>query len=583
MKRYILLIPFLVFSLASQELDEAYLKSLPADIRNDVLQRMEEKDATEDPLYRRPSTDIDKEIDEDEDEDEESRIFGADFFDTMQSSFMPTNEPNLDSSYILDFGDVLEIQLIGQRNLIDDFPIARDGSINIPDIGNITLSGLSMSEASSFIKAKINDVFIGTEAFISLKNIRDINILIAGNAYNPGIYTLNGNSNMLHALHMAGGINEFGSYRNIELVRNGEVIDTLDIYKILVSGIYNLNESLRSGDSIVVNPQQKIVSFESGFVRKGDFEIIESDTFEEFMKFTNGFGKHINKSDITIIRIEDGRSKVLNLKSIDDLYAFEFKDSDSVYIREYKFKNVTIEGYVKNPGMYQLSLEDTLLDLINLAGGYENSAYPFAGYLENKKTLEINENAKTKLYNTFINNLIMNSSAFNMDAENIGLILDQIKDAEVTGRVIAEFDLDIIKNNPSLDTILEDSDRVIIPNLTQQVYIQGEISNPGALRYSANKDINYYINNAGGALDSADLKNVFIVHPNGETEILNPGSSLSFIRANSEVQLVYPGSIIYIPQTTNFANSIEVASIWAPIISSIALSLTSLSVLNNNN
>ena len=50
-------------------------------------------------------------------------VFGYEFFDTMQSSFMPTNEPNLDASYILDFGDVVEIQLVGQKDLIDSYPI----------------------------------------------------------------------------------------------------------------------------------------------------------------------------------------------------------------------------------------------------------------------------------------------------------------------------------------------------------------------------------------------------------------------------------------------------------------------------
>ena len=79
------------------------------------------------------------------------------------------------------------------------------------------------------------------------------------------------------------------------------------------------------------------------------------------------------------------------------------------------------------------------------------------------------------------------------------------------------------------------------------------------------------------------LNNIFIVHPNGETQNLNTKSKLSFIVAENDKELIYPGSIIYIPQDTNFTNSIQTASIWAPIISSIALSLTSLSVLNNTN
>ena len=138
--------------------------------------------------------------------------FGDNIFDTMQSSFMPINEPNLDSSYVLDFGDTLELQLIGQKNSIDSLSVRRDGSINIPEIGKLFVSGLSLDDVNKLIKAKISSAFIGVEAFISLVNIRDIQVLITGNAYNPGIYTLNGNSNILNALSMAGGVNENGNY-----------------------------------------------------------------------------------------------------------------------------------------------------------------------------------------------------------------------------------------------------------------------------------------------------------------------------------------------------------------------------------
>ena len=85
------------------------------------------------------------------------------------------------------------------------------------------------------------------------------------------------------------------------------------------------------------------------------------------------------------------------------------------------------------------------------------------------------------------------------------------------------------------------------------------------------------------ALDTADLKNIFVVNPNGETKTINSSSPLSFVILDNDVQLIYPGSIIYIPQSAKLMNPAQAASIWAPIISSIALSLTSLSVLNNNN
>jgi protein involved in polysaccharide export with SLBB domain len=561
----------------SQELDEDYLQSLPEGVREDVLNKIEAKDDLDKPVYRRASTFIDK------GEGVNKSLFGSDFFDVMQTSFMPINEPNLDSSYVLDFGDVLEIQLIGQKDQIDNYSINRDGSINLPDIGRINLSGLSLNDASNLIKAKVSSAFIGTEAYVSLKNIRDINVLIVGNAYNPGIYTLNGNSNMLHAISMAGGINDIGSYRDINLIRSGKVIDTLDIYEVLVFGKYNFSSGLRSGDSIVVGPIGKRVSIESGVMRLATYEIKSNETFDDLLKFANGFSKDINLDQLVVKRVSGGKSEIINL-TLDEMQSFEFLNNDSIFIQEYKIDTVSILGSVNNPGTYKFSKGTTLSEAIKKSGGYDSSAYLFGGYLENQKALEINEISKDRLYDTFLTNLIMNSGATSsIQDSGVMEILIQIKNSKSTGRVIAEFDLDIISSDPSKDTILEDGDKIFIPQLTQQVFIQGEVSNSGAIRYASGQDIDYYINKSGGALLTADLDNIFIVHPNGETENFVNKSRLSFIVEDSNKELIYPGSIIYIPQKTNFANSLQTASIWAPIISSIALSLTSLSVLNNSN
>ncbi len=568
----------------SQELDETFLESLPESVRQDIEEKQGAKEDLEKPVYRRASTFVDKDEDEDEDKDLSTQLFASDFFDVMQTSFMPINEPNLDPSYILDFGDVLEIQLIGQKDLTDTYVIARDGSINLPDIGKLNLSGLSLNDASDLIKTSVNNSFIGTAAFISLKNVRDINVLIVGNAFNPGIYTLNGNSNMLHALSMAGGINDIGSYRNITLVRSGKVIDTLDLYEVLTYGKYNFSKGLRSGDSIVVNPVGKLVSLESGVMRPAVYEIKEDETFEDLLDFSNGFSKNNDFDNIIVKRVAAGKSDIIKLE-LDDLYSFDFIDSDSVFIREYKIDTVVIQGSVMNPGTYKFKRGTTLSEAILAAGGYDSSAYPFGGFLNNLNALKINTVSKEKLYDVFITNLISNGITASNDITGggVGELLLQLKETEATGRVIAEFDLDIIRNNKSLDTILEDGDSLLIPQITQQVYVQGEISNSGAIRYTPNADIDYYVNKSGGFLKSADLNNIFIVHPNGETQNLTKNTRLPFIFEDSDRPLIYPGSIIFVPQKTNLASSLQVASIWAPIISSIALSLTSLSVLNNSN
>ena len=557
----------------SQELDEAYLASLPESVRGDILDKMAEREVKDTPAYRRPSTMINKPA-------EGSSRFGAQIFDMMQTSFMPINEPNFDSSYVLDFGDTLEIQLIGQKNSIDELSVKRDGSINIPEIGKIFVAGLSLEATNALIKNKISNAYIGIEAFVSLVNIRDIQVLITGNAYNPGIYTLNGNSNLLHALSMAGGIDEKGSYRQIDLIRDNNVISSIDLYDIFIHGKSGFGQRLRSGDSILIRPVNNLVSISGAVKRPGTFELKPSETFLDVFNYANGFSPSADKDTLRIERLDGEANRFIKVSDVNSLSSIKIAPGDRLNVRAYERKSVTITGAVNTPGTYIISRGETLLSLLEKAEGYKDDAYPFAGILNNKKTLSVNQEAVDKLYTAFVQKLITKGDAL-FASESLPFILAELKKSTITGRLKAEFDIDVIKASPLLDTTLNDGDEIIIPTLTQQVYIYGEVNNPGAIRYKSGKGVNEYLINSGGQLESADRENIFVIHPNGEINRIS-NARLSFLNNRSNDILIYPGSVIYIPRKVFTRDPAMIASIWAPIVSALALSLTSLSVLDRN-
>ena len=584
---------FLITSswLFSQNLDNAYLESLPENVRDDVLQQMTDREELDKPVYRRPSLMINKNYctDTDTDNDNEDKDdcipksdrFGSNFFDKMQSSFMPINEPNFDSSYVLDFGDTLQIQLIGQKNSIDEIPIKRDGSINIPEIGKLFVSGLTLDAANEMIKSMVNNAYIGIEAFVSLVNIRDIQVLITGSAYSPGIYTLNGNSNMLHALSMAGGVDEKGSYRKIQLMRNDKVISTIDLYDIFIHGKSGFGQRLRSGDTILIKPSNKQVKLTGAISRPGNYELLPNETFMDLFNYGNGFTDSADSSTLRIERPNKENVNFIFVTNINDLTNIKPISGDSLNVRQYERKSVTISGAVKTPGTYVISKGETLSSLINKAEGYKDDAYPFGSLLINKEALNINKDAAEKLYRAFVQKLITKGDAL-FASESLPFILEELKQSNITGRVMAEFDLDVIKSNPSLDTKLDDEDEIIVPTITQQIYIFGEVNNTGATRYKGGSTVNEYLMASGGLLESADKSNIFIVHPNGEVNRLQ-SLGLSFLNKRSNDILIYPGSVIYVPRKVNSRDASIVASIWAPIVSAMATSITALSVLDNNN
>ena len=580
-----LLIPIALFS---QDISEAYLESLPESVRNDVLKGIDDRDEKEQPVYRRPSSMVEKEDSEYAqykdfiDNKNENKIdinvrFGKHIFQSVQSSFMPINEPNLDGSYLLDFGDTLELQLIGQKNETEQLMVNRDGSINIPEIGKIFVSGLSLESASDLIKNKIKIAYIGVEAFVTLVNVRDIQILISGSAYRPGMYTLNGNSSLLHAIAMAGGISDNGSYREVNLIRNNEIISSIDLYDIFVFGNSSFSTNLRSGDVIHIPQHKNLVHAISGVNRPMIYELKEGETFMNLVNYANGLNSKANINAIFVERIIDGDISTFNLEN-NKLTSTIAMDNDSLFIEEFVFGKIEIKGAVNMPGFYKITEKTTLSDIVKRAGGYKNSAYPFGGFLNNKKTALLNEEAKEELYNKFIKDLITGFETFDESAIEI---LASLNEVESDGRVMAEFDIDAIEIDQNLDTRLEDGDEILIPYLSEQVYVYGETNGQGTVKYSPGESLSYYINNSGGFLKTADTNAIYVIHPNGETYSLNSNKrNLSFLSKRNTYP-IYPGSIIFVPQKSNISSA-KTASIWAPIISSIALSLTSLSVLNNN-
>ena len=506
--------------------------------------------------------------------------FGDKIFDMMQSSFMPINEPNIDSSYTLDFGDTLEIQLIGQKNFIEELSIKRDGSINIPEMGKIFVSGLSLGEANKLIKSKVASVYIGTEAFITLVNIRDIQVIVTGNAFNPGIYTLNGNSNVLHALSMAGGVDENGSYRQIDLIRNNKVINTIDLYEIFIYGNSSFGPRVRSGDTILVRSFLKVVSISGAVKRPGIYELKENNNFSDLLKYANGFSDNADMDTLRLERPYKNEINLIEIDSLDQLKSFTPKSADSLFIRAYERRTVEILGAVFSPGKYLLSKDETLYSLINKANGYTKNAYPFGGVLVNEKALELNEIAAEKLYRSYIQKLITKGDAL-FASESLPFILNELKEAQISGRVIAEFDLNVIQADRNLDTTLNDGDQILIPIKTEQVYIFGEVNQPGATRYKPNQSLSQYISNSGGLLESSDIDNIFVVYPNGEVQRSKKGSKVFALNSRSNDILIYPGTVIYVPRNVQQRELSLIASIWAPIISSAATSITALTVLNN--
>ena len=568
---FILLLVSSSLYISAQEFNEAYLESLPANVRDDIEKRLDQQKAPEKASYRRLS-ETDSDLTKTPNEDD---VFGSQFFNSMQTSFMPISAPNQDDSYVLDFGDVLSIQLLGQQDLNNSYQLERDGSINLPDIGKIILAGLSLSEASKLIKSKVNQAYIGTDAFISLKNIRDVSVLLAGDVFNPGVYTLNGSSSMFHALNVAGGIGEYGSYRSIRLIRDDKVIENLDIYDILINGKSTSKNRLRSGDIIFVDPRANVIELEGAFKRPFKYELFDDENASDAIRYANGITVDADLNNIYLYRILDGEVKSISIANISQFNNILVSDQDRIFIRKNSFRNIKIEGAVVRPGNYKMTEGQNIIDLIEEAGGYTKNAYPEGAVFLNEDAKKVNIDAAKRLYDEFFDGLlqVIQQSSGQLNLTSIIDLSQQLQNIEPNGRVI----IDLLDD--STQVLVKDGDVLKIPEKTNNVFIFGEVLNEGAVIYKNGADIEFYLGEASGLKEQANAKFIFIMHPNGQTEQLSLRRNL-FASQPKQI-IIKPGSVIYVPKKIDNTLSSQItAQAYATILGNIALTLASVNSIN---
>lgn len=515
-------------------------------------------------------------LDSDEDNKSLSR-FGDSFFRTLQSSFMPINIGNLGSSYIVDVGDSFNFFMTGKVELNEVLMVQRDGSLIIPTYGKVYVAGLSLIRAEETVQNFVDSISIGVNAFLSLKSIRDVQVLITGGVENPGIYTLSGGSNILGALNISGGISKSGSFRNIELKRAGKIIQSYDLYDIFVYGNFDEKVTLRSGDTLFVHPSSVQIPISGAVSYEAIFEIKKDETIKDIIEFSGGFSEGF--SDYEYIQLQRVTNKFNSIQdiNIDSLDQYTLKPRDSIFVpmfqsEDSKIKAVSLTGMVNRPGEYFINEGETLKELIDRAGGLKKNAYIYGAALFRQNAQDQEQLFAQLNYSDSVNFIISNAGKSNTNKSIIDLLTEELRSRNLPGRVVLDFNEAI--SGKLKNFTLEDGDRIVIPRMERVVYLFGDFRNPSNLSYDQSFNVKSYIESVGGVKDSA-FDELIVIDPDGKSHVYK---STFFGRSDIEI---YPGSIIYAPRNIGKLTGVQYASSISPILSSLAISLASLNSIKD--
>ena len=299
-----------------------------------------------------------EELLEEEEESGEPRRYGLDLFDADITTFTPVDDALVPDEYKLGPGDELNIQLFGKENDQYSLVVTREGEVNFPRFGPISVAGLSFEDTEALIQRRVEEQLIGVEAVVSLGRLRAISVFMAGEVARPGSYAVSALATVTQALFVAGGVSEIGSLRNIEVKRSGETVGSFDLYDLLIRGDVSGDIRLRSGDVIFVPPYSGIAEVAGAVRRPLLYEVRETETINDLISMAGGFNNTAYISSVILERNSAGAQlselRNLDLSNAQDL-AMLITDGDLIRVpesAEFYGNQITIEGAVVRPGSY---------------------------------------------------------------------------------------------------------------------------------------------------------------------------------------------------------------------------------------
>lgn len=308
-------------------------------------------------------------------------IYGYELFANSQG-FKNSENIATPLNYEVGTSDVLQLVVYGVQEFSADLSVSKEGTVLIENVGRVKVAGLTIEAATTKIKQQMANTAYPSlrsgesKMALTVGDTRTIKVTVIG-AQRSGNYNVSSLSNVLSALTLAGGPNEIGSYRSIQLIRQNKVVQTFDLYAFMQNGDQSQNMGLKDRDVIKVPPYQGRIEIKGQVKRPGIFEMKGTETFKQFLQYAGGFDDTAYTAWVKVIQKNDKE------KSVKDLSANEFatyipQGGDIIQVSKIldRFQNrVKLSGAVFRPDVYELTAGMRINDLVQRADGLREDAF----------------------------------------------------------------------------------------------------------------------------------------------------------------------------------------------------------------
>lgn len=482
--------------------------------------------------------------------------FGADLF---AGGFRGLRADGLNPDYRILPGDQVTLRLWGAVEMDRVLPVDAQGNIFIPAIGPVRVQGVTHGQLDAVVRNAVRGVYPeNVNVYTNLQGVQPVSVFVTGFVNKPGRYVGVPSDSVLYLLDQASGIDEaLGSYRNILLKRDGEVIARLDLYDFLLNGRLE-HPQLQDGDTVLVQRRGPAITVLGDVGQPHIFELPRGPLTGAMLTDIVPLLPGVSHALIRGTRGTEPHSTYLELSGFERA---RIADGDEVLFLADERSNslvIQLEGAYLGRSYYVVPKGTSLLEVLNAVAvdpeetAYESISIRRESVAERQKVAL--DDSLRRLETTYLgaSSSTAEESAIRVrEAELISRFVKEARKVEPNGRLV------VANEGKLVDIRLQDGDVITLPRRTDSVLISGEVYIPQSLVYVPGKSVSDYIDAAGGFSQHADEDTILIARQNGE------------VRGAGEVPLRPGDQILVLPKVET--KNLQIASTVTQILYQIAV------------
>lgn len=421
----------------------------------------------------------------------ENEVFGRNIFNNQMLTFQPNMNMATPSNYSLGAGDEVVIDVWGASQQTFTETISPDGVIVIEGVGPCQIGGMSVNEATAYLRSRLGKFYSDCNIQLSLGSTRSIQVQVMGEVNVPGTYTLSSLSSAFNALYVAGGVSDIGTLRDIKVYRDGRQLASIDVYDLLLNGKSKGNVILADNDIIVVGPYDALVEIRGKVKRPMFYEMKKNESLSTLLGYSGGFTGDAYKKNMRVTR-KNGSEYSIHTVGEFDWNSFTMDDGDSVYVDSViaRYSNmVEIRGAVFHAGMFQMDGSiNTVRELVRAAEGLREDAFTARAVMHRQKD--------------------------DLSLEVLPVDIKGVMDGTVADIPLRKNDVLFIPSKTDMD-----GDRTL--------NISGEVNYPGLYVYADNTSLEDLVLQAGGLTEAASTVKVDVYRRINDADAIEDNNELT--------------------------------------------------------